>query len=350
MQRCPAWQMATPQVQRPAEHVPTVPALQSSSASHWQTPAPQLKPVTHARPQAPQFAGSVVRSKHPDGFWQHVVGDTQGAAPLHWQAPERHRSPRAHAVVPQWQRAVAVSHVGVAPPGGPFALHWASTVQPHTASTHTSPCPAQLLLQLPQLLSFARTSRSHPSSAPELEEAQFAYPNEQAEVHRLAAHTRAATFVVEQSRSQAPQFSGSLPSACSQPSEAVLLQSPKPSAHVAGAQSPVPLQVVTLTFGSEHAEQLDGLAHPVAGFATSLHRAPHAFCWGVHAGAPSLGGLPASGPPSVTAPSSAAPPLSTAPPASIRIPAPPASRDPPAPLAPEADPSRCSPPGPFGPT
>jgi len=66
-------------------------------------------------------------------------------------------------------------------------------------------------------------------------------------VHWLPLHARELAFVVEQRRSQLPQFRGSPVMARSQPSPAVVLQSPKPLAQVPGAQSPAPLQTGVVT-------------------------------------------------------------------------------------------------------
>jgi hypothetical protein len=64
----------------------------------------------------------------------------------------------------------------------------------------------QLLPHPPQLLLSVSTLVSQPSSVPVLDLLQFARPGIHDDVHALPAHTRPATFAVEQVRLHAPQF------------------------------------------------------------------------------------------------------------------------------------------------
>jgi hypothetical protein len=82
---------------------------QSSTLSHWQALAAQLKPGVQARPQAPQFAASAVTSVQPVASQQSSFTRQPGAVlPLQEQtfAPwaSRQRSPGLQPTSPHWHK------------------------------------------------------------------------------------------------------------------------------------------------------------------------------------------------------------------------------------------------------
>jgi hypothetical protein len=225
---------------------------------HWQTPPAQTppaphcafevqthaeawhaKPVGHAWPQAPQLAGLLVRSTHPDGLWQQVWGAAHALPPLHEHTSTpwfTQTSPTLHAP-PLQTHAPLGPQLPLAPPHSASAEHEQSARLIWLA-LHSS-AGVQALLQLPHAEALDPTFASHPSSAPiaAVGRLQLAKPRAQVESQTLLLQSTDATLVAAHARAHAPQFSTSAVVLVSQPFAGLWSQSPKPLAQV-GTHAP----------------------------------------------------------------------------------------------------------------
>ena len=229
-----------------------LPAAQFAAVEQRHEPEAQLKPGGHARPQAPQLAGSVDVSMQPAGVSQQVWPAAQAAPPLHvhselpptaadWQYSPGRQTTAPPLPVGQLHRPL-VRH---APPLLPERQRAFVPSQPQKLGVswpQTSPFWAvQLLAQLPQFAEFILTSSSQPLSAvgnSGME--QLACPSMQVESQTPPVHDRDATIDVLHARPQPPQLRTSDAVFVSQPSSTagrVALQLTKPTAQV-GVHSP----------------------------------------------------------------------------------------------------------------
>jgi len=162
--------------QRPVVVLHTPPKRHWELAVQWHCEPWQEKLGAHARPQAPQLAGSLVRSRQPDGLSQHT---TPGASPqlvawlhAHTSTPPTcmQASPATHVVLAQRQRSVAVSQVPPDPPCRqrellPLQVQALASWAPHIRPPAPVLCWLHELVQPPQFALSLLTSISQPLSA-----------------------------------------------------------------------------------------------------------------------------------------------------------------------------------------